>query len=733
MGLHTHTCNHEVSEFTVNRVRNYDPTGTTKLRDDFARDMRVRFEELRREVLQAVIVDDIFGLAPPSITSLATLIDNQSPGKRAYAFQTDEQKVLSFVEWLNQGAEDKIFTRRDRGLKRVYRSRTVFPTNPNRWTDVYIDSAYQKGIRDARQNLIRQGLVTETTEIGRLRDGAFTETFNTPIHIERVSVLFTRTFETLKGVSADMSRDMSQILSQGLIEGKGPREVGRSLASVIDKKYKKGLSLVDSRGRYIPSKVRGEMIARTEIIRAHHLGNIQELKSFGVDKVGVKAEWITAGDDRVCQQCLDKELAGPYLLTEVEGMIPLHPRCRCVIIPLRISPQSATPTPTPEGPVPDTPAPRRRRATPTVPRRRRARRRPEPEPRPAPRPTPEPEPVPTPRPAPTPEPEFKPYKRIYDGKPPTPDQIEKFEEKFREVTAEIQQIKEFQKEQLGRLTKKQHDRFKKLQRDGLYYSEVISDAKWGNVPLPPTLSPPPKAINNIKGFRFRDTALRDKTGPKVLEDKVDDVVKGAETFSGTLSTGERALISQGQYEEMGEHMVKQVKAFKELREAKGEYTPWFRTTHGNNVIKDAGDNPWVKTDSGRSIYKRGYTSMKNGDCFTRALCNVGEGDYKDIHQAITRAKNPGTTAAGGVTPTSGDVVLKGLGFEKDLVASGKAGFSKTTVKAFSEELAEEGKEYLVLVSDSPHGKVDHILMIKDKKYFDSWDSGNRFIQTIYVR
>ena len=130
MGLHTHTCNHEVSEFTVNRVRNYDPTGTTKLRDDFARDMRVRFEELRREVLQAVIVDDIFGLAPPSITSLATLIDNQSPGKRAYAFQTDEQKVLSFVEWLNQGAEEKIFTRRDRGLKRVYRSRTVFPTNP---------------------------------------------------------------------------------------------------------------------------------------------------------------------------------------------------------------------------------------------------------------------------------------------------------------------------------------------------------------------------------------------------------------------------------------------------------------------------------------------------------------------------------------------------------------------------------------------------------------------------
>ena len=146
------------------------------------REMRVRFERLRRIILQAVIVDDIFALGPPTTSvNEVGIYTNQSPGRRAYEFQTNDQKIKSFISWLNQETQNNVFERRDTQLRRVA---SGFPVNPNQWTDVYIDSSYQKGIRDARRNLIKQGYVTETAEIGRGRRGAFTETFNTPVHIE---------------------------------------------------------------------------------------------------------------------------------------------------------------------------------------------------------------------------------------------------------------------------------------------------------------------------------------------------------------------------------------------------------------------------------------------------------------------------------------------------------------------------------------------------------------------
>ena len=620
----------------------------------------------------------------------------------------------------------------------------------NRWTDVYIDSAYQKGIRDARQNLIRQGLVTETTEIGRLRDGAFTETFNTPIHIERVSVLFTRTFETLKGVSADMSRDMSQILSQGLIEGKGPREVGRSLSSVIDKKYKKGLSLVDSRGRYIPSKRRAEMIARTEIIRAHHLGNIQELKSFGVDKVGVKAEWVTAGDDRVCQQCLDKELAGPYLLTEVEGMIPLHPNCRCVIIPLRISPQSATPTPTPEGPVPDTPAPRRRRrATPTVPRRRRARPRPEPEPRPAPRPTPEPEPTPRPAPTPTPTPPVEGqdvfYRPLLGVEEPDPKHLKKFHDKLLAVDsevldlqAEVQLAKETGEGIAYSRSREITKRMGILTRERIYYQDVIRQAEVNNLPLPKKVTPPPRGhYKKIEDTRLPDTLDRIKDGPKDLEDWVDDTMNRAISYSKTMPKGRKGRITIENAEVIGTHIAQQVKVLKDLRKAKGEYSPWLQTVQGKRAIKGVDKNGWVNTNSGETLYGRGLLHPKglNGDCVTRALCNAGEGDYLDIWQAVSRAKNLENLADNGVPFQGTQEIINSFGFTFNKKLSEQHIKNKWTVKKFTQDFTlDENKEYFILTGSSPSGNgTNHIIYARGGKWFDKWDSALQYVKYVYER
>ena len=42
---------------------------------------------------------------------------------------------------------------------------------------------------------------------------------------------------------------------------------------------------------------------------------------------------LTAGDDKVCQDCEDIAADGPYDLDQAKGLIPAHPNCRCAFIP----------------------------------------------------------------------------------------------------------------------------------------------------------------------------------------------------------------------------------------------------------------------------------------------------------------------------------------------------------------------------------------------------------------
>jgi hypothetical protein len=42
---------------------------------------------------------------------------------------------------------------------------------------------------------------------------------------------------------------------------------------------------------------------------------------------------LTAGDDRVCQNCQDIAEDGPYEIDEARGLIPAHPNCRCAFVP----------------------------------------------------------------------------------------------------------------------------------------------------------------------------------------------------------------------------------------------------------------------------------------------------------------------------------------------------------------------------------------------------------------
>ena len=74
------------------------------------------------------------------------------------------------------------------------------------------------------------------------------------------------------------------------------------------------------------AKYRAETIARTETIAASNEGALHKYETAGVEK----SEFYTSPG--ACGECL--ALAGEYPTKESHGMIPVHPRCRCLWLPV---------------------------------------------------------------------------------------------------------------------------------------------------------------------------------------------------------------------------------------------------------------------------------------------------------------------------------------------------------------------------------------------------------------
>ena len=77
---------------------------------------------------------------------------------------------------------------------------------------------------------------------------------------------------------------------------------------------------------------RARTLARTEVIGSHAAATLNSFKEAGLEGVKVLAEFATAGDAQVCEQCAALE-GQIYSMEKAEGLIPVHPNCRCTLIP----------------------------------------------------------------------------------------------------------------------------------------------------------------------------------------------------------------------------------------------------------------------------------------------------------------------------------------------------------------------------------------------------------------
>lgn len=293
------------------QVNRFDPTRTLFLRQQFMRKMASKFRELRGIVRKAIVQDDVFNLVEDKFK----VFQLQSPGRKAFNAVRSQDKVAAFMGWLKR--------QEDMGILEVMRGRGLGGIAEAAWTDTYIRAAYGRGMSMGRQTLISEGwkvpTVAETGGIDILMQG--------PFHADRVGLLYTRVFEDLKGITATMDTQISRVLSEGLSRGMGTKEIAERLTKTISGPVG-DLGITDVLGRFIPAERRAQLLAQTEIIRAHSEATLNEFESWGVEGVSLEAEFVNSNDERVCPEC---EALGGTIMTieEARGVIPVHPGCRC--------------------------------------------------------------------------------------------------------------------------------------------------------------------------------------------------------------------------------------------------------------------------------------------------------------------------------------------------------------------------------------------------------------------
>lgn len=296
----------------INAIFQTDPTRTTMLRGRFVQQMNRRFGELKRDIRISIVDNDCFGIQPDVLGILSPI------PKKAYEFKRTSEKIRLFMKWLEE--QERL------GILEIIIRPGVYVGIETAWTDVFIDSAYSQGMRRGRIELRHKGYAVPTFE---QVSGGIGAVMSQPYHADRIGAIYTRTYEDLKSVTQVMNAQVRrQIadglttgLARGLAEGKNPRVIARELVKDVANRVDKiGIT-------------RARTIARTEVIRAHHVATIAEYEQAErVMGIEIMAE-ISLGSNP-CNLCIDLRNGGPYSLKEVEGMIPVHPNCVCCALPV---------------------------------------------------------------------------------------------------------------------------------------------------------------------------------------------------------------------------------------------------------------------------------------------------------------------------------------------------------------------------------------------------------------
>jgi len=288
----------------INSVAHADPSRTAGIRARFIADVNRRFQRLINDIKESIIDNDCFGIQVQFRAHAAL-------PHQAFVFEQDTQRLALFMEWLQEQESNGIL---------------YLISGKDSWANMYIDSAYQRGLRNADSWLKRTkagGSVTAKFPSG------VRQVVQMPIHAARVSTIYSRIYDELKTVTNVMNAEirtklaeaLREGLARGFAEGKNPLAIARELnADISDRIEKIGIA-------------RARTIARTEVMNAHNTAVDGEY-AIAEQIIGepIMVDILLGGNP--CPICIDLEAGGPYDRAAAIGQLPAHPNCVCVHIPV---------------------------------------------------------------------------------------------------------------------------------------------------------------------------------------------------------------------------------------------------------------------------------------------------------------------------------------------------------------------------------------------------------------
>lgn len=238
-----------------------------------------RHTPVRTAIRERVVEEDALGLQTITLQ---------------FDFPENPRKAADFEEWL-QNKLDAAY------LERMGRSGVV---DGGHWTGEYVRASSQQGVKHADRELRRVAIDVDDESVGAV--------LRSPVHTDILESAYLRAYDELEGVSSDMGREISRVMSDGLGEGWNPRKTARAMTERVD-----------------VGMTRSRRVARTEASRAYSQHTAARYSDHGIEKVKI----LTYNP---CDSCADLAAGGPYPIEEAGSLIPnrTHPSCVCALEPV---------------------------------------------------------------------------------------------------------------------------------------------------------------------------------------------------------------------------------------------------------------------------------------------------------------------------------------------------------------------------------------------------------------
>jgi SPP1 gp7 family putative phage head morphogenesis protein len=222
-------------------------------------------------------------------------------------------------------------------LSQVNQIVSALNVNAYKWAKESMPYAYEQGIDLAAERLRALNITRFVAYDAQIHTSAISvliQDISTELIIanEGMKKFFSRVItQTQQTLLQD--KEISRMIAEGLIEGEARRTVSDKILQGLRTQLGEERFLVINGRNYQPSKY-AELLARTRTREATSRGTMNTALRYGVDLL----QWDSHAE--ICEYCA--QFAGRvYSISgaddnfpQLTEMPPLHPNCRCVIIPI---------------------------------------------------------------------------------------------------------------------------------------------------------------------------------------------------------------------------------------------------------------------------------------------------------------------------------------------------------------------------------------------------------------